>query len=190
MRFGWLLVLVFALDGWAQTSPEECSKIVSDAERLACYDLNFQTQVETQSGIGEWQVETEINPMDDSRTVTMILLSSSGERGYRGAPVLVLRCQSNRTDVYINWRDFLGSDDIRVTTRIGSEEPVTRRWSLSTDKTASFYRGSDVEFIQSMFGAERLVAQTIPYNSDPVTAIFNITGLEMAVAELRAACDW
>jgi type VI secretion system protein VasI len=88
------------------------------------------------------------------------------------------------------WNDYLGSDRIAVTTRIGDQEAETKRWSLSTDNSATFYPGNDTDFIRAMFAGDRLVAQTTPYNESPVTAVFNTTGLETAITDLRKTCGW
>jgi type VI secretion system protein VasI len=139
----------------------------------------------------QWELSESSNPIDDSPVVVLSLDASSPQKTILGAvPTLILRCKSKRTEAYITWSTFLGTDAIRVTTRIGHEPASTRSWSLSSDNQASFYPGDTRTFIKQLAAADTLVAMTTPYNESPVTAIFTITGLEAKVEPLRKACAW
>lgn len=175
----------------------KCFSKEGSLDRLNCYDnlakeigvAGSKTETKKISGSGEWRVSSEINPIDDSRTDTLFLVSDEGGNTIRDNPYLVLRCKSNTTELYINWDDYLGGD-VHVLTRIGKEEAETRQWSLSTDKTASFYANGTIGFIKDMMNADSLIAQTTPYGESPVTAIFNTKGLENAIKPLRENCNW
>ena len=108
----------------------------------------------------------------------------------RRDPTLILRCKSKATDLYVNWNNFLGSDEATVTTRIGREPASKKAWTLSTDNQASFYPGSPVGFIKQLMAGDTLVAMTVPYNESPVTATFVISGLADKIEPLRKACGW
>jgi type VI secretion system protein VasI len=41
-----------------------------------------------------------------------------------------------------------------------------------------------------MLGADKFIAQTTPYNENPVTAIFETRGLRNALVPLADTCDW
>ena len=174
----------------AQTSAGDCAEITSPDSRLACYDMIFRAESSVSKVSDNWTVEVKTNPIDDSTTVMIYTSSTQGQSRWGVPLALILRCKSDKTEVYINWRDFLGSDSVRVTTRIGSEEAETKTWGLSTDNEATFYPDNDIRFIKQLFGNNRLVAQTTPYNESPVTAIFDISGLEDAIVELREVCGW
>ena len=138
-----------------------------------------------------WQIDQSRNPIDDSPTVAMTLDASSPTSTLvRSAPSLVLRCKSNRTEVYVVWDEFLGSDGISVTTRFGRKPASSRTWSLSTDNQASFYPGSAPAFIKELMAVDTLVLMTTPYNESPITATFEVTGLVDQVQPLRTACKW
>ena len=187
--------LLSAVSSSAQTTAQiaECAAVANDIGRLQCYDAlaaSIGTAPDASvSSDSNWIVNDKTNPIDDTRTVALLLRSASGtSRG--GQPIgLILRCQSGDTTVFINWSDYLGSE-ANVLTRVGTDEAATRRWSLSTDSQATFAPGNNIEFIQRLLGADRLVAQVTPYSESPVTAIFDLTGIETALAPLREACGW
>ena len=128
----------------------------------------------------------KVNPLDDSETVTLILYADSGEN-YLGKKVyLVIRCQSSEISLYIGWNNYLGSE-ASLTTRIGTEKAVKNRWSLSTDSQATF-DNQPTNTINKMLGNQKFIAQVTPYNESPVTAIFDITGIDNAVKPLIDVC--
>lgn len=174
-----------------------CAVKAGDLERLSCYDslakrngLNGPQNVTTPtSGVGKWDVSEKINPIDDSKTVTLMLTSDSGQNKWRKPIVLIARCLSNETEVFIVWNDYLGRT-ANVLTRIGSEEAATKSWALSTDSKATFYPDVDVSFLKSLMKADKFVAQVTPYNDNPITAVFDTSGLKNALKPLRATCGW
>lgn len=141
-------------------------------------------------GRAAWGVSESINPLDDSPTVILRLAAASGHSRMGEAPILILRCSQKKTDAYINWNDFLGSDEAAVTTRVGKGQAETHSWGLSTDKTATFYPASAVSFIKSLVKVDTLIASTTPYNESPVTALFVVTGLNEKIGPLQKACGW
>ena len=100
-----------------------------------------------------------------------------------------MRCQSGKTNFFINWNDYLGSE-ATVLTRVGTENAVTSDWSLSTNSQATFRPGNTVAFIKHLSTVRQLVAQVTPYHENPITAVFDLTGIETAVAPLRETCRW
>ena len=188
LTLGWLSSpLVTA----SQASGAECALIESSTKRLLCYDEIFMKEPEqsNSSSIGGWQVTEKTNPLDDSKTVVLALMSTEG-RNYLGKyPVLIARCMSDKTEVYIGWNEFLGSDSSRVTLRVGDEPARVERWSHSTDDRATFAQ-SDIRLLKQMLNADRLVAQVTPYRESPITAIFPLTGLSDAIKPLRETCGW
>lgn len=174
----------------------QCSTVESDLERLECYDnlskdMGFVDvpEIIESEGVGKWNVNVDRNPLDDSKTVVLVLEADEGKSRW-GQPVgLVLRCKSNKTEVFIVWNDYLGSKAF-VTTRIGSEQAKKQEWSLSTNSKATFYSGNDITFIRKLLAADKFVAQVTPYNESPITAVFDVRGLSEAIKPLQDACGW
>lgn len=192
-------VLAFPVKSYAAIDDKEyakCAAIEGDLARLECFDNlakkknldGRQTQPTHIEGKGKWNVSVDVNPIDDSKTVTLVLDADSGKNRW-GKPVfLVARCKSNTTDFYIGWNDYLGSE-ADVLTRVGDNKAVTQRWSMSTNSQATFHR-KPIPFLKEMLTSSKLVAQVTPYNENPVTAIFNTAGLENAIKPLRETCNW
>ena len=174
----------------------KCAIIDGDLSRLECYDqiakINHldgrQIQPVSVQGTGKWNVSSDINPVDDSKTVTLVLDSTSGRSKWGKTVYLVARCQSNKTNVYIGWNDYLGNEAY-VLTRIGNNKAITSRWAMSTDNQATFHK-EPIAFLKKMTKSDKLVAQITPYNENPVTALFDTSGLNNALKPLRETCNW
>lgn len=192
-----ILLLLYAANTQAainKTEFSKCANNTSSLDRLACYDELAQksgfvsTVKETKRTEGDWRIFTQINPLDDTKTITLSLIASNGSN-ILGNPIsFYVRCKSGKTEVYINWNDYLGSEAI-VTTRVGSKSAETSNWSLSTDKKASFAQNS-MSLLRDITSSNQFVAQITPYNESPVTAVFNTTGLKTALSPILETCNW
>lgn len=182
-----------------------CARLAGDLDRLACFDRiasdagldGPQSLPVPTSGTGEWQISRGRNPIDDSESVTLTLQAASGQGRFEEPVVLVARCKSNQTEVYINWNDFLGSDNRSgrskwkdVTIRIGSQDAVRQSWSVSTNNEATFAPDWPGNLLKNMVRSDRFLAQTTPHGENPVTAAFDTSGLANALVPLMEACNW
>ncbi|MDO6459635.1 type VI secretion system-associated protein TagO [Granulosicoccaceae sp. 1_MG-2023] len=175
-----------------------CAQTDGALARLECYDqlakkheLNKPQPASGDDGssIGAWETTHKVNPIDDTETVVLTQSSSSERTRYGRAPTLVIRCKSNKTEMYVNWADYLGSK-ARVLERLDKETAQTSAWSLSTDHRATFYPGSPIRRLKQMADGSTYVLQVTPYNESPVTAIFDMNALSEALTPLRKACNW
>ena len=193
------ILMIFSFNSHSaidDTKLAKCAVIDGDLSRLECFDKlakqnnldGPQSETRLISDSGEWKVDVEVNPIDDSKTVTMILSAVSGRSSWDKTINLIARCKSGKTQLYINWQDYLGSESY-VLTRVGKEKAVTRKWLISTDSKATFHPNS-ISFLKEMFTSSKLVAQTTPYGDSPVIAIFDTSGMENAIKPLRETCSW
>jgi len=175
----------------------KCAGKEGDASRLICYDDLAKSigvdkpKVITKSK-GKWVVSESKSPIDDSITVTMMLDASDtiiNPYGQFTRPTLILRCSENKTNAFISWDMFLGTNNIRVLNRIDKQKAKTRSWYISTDNKAIF-APKNIAFIKSLFGHEKLLQQLTPYGESPKTTSFEIGGLKEAIKPLRKACGW
>jgi type VI secretion system protein VasI len=173
----------------------DCKRIENDIARLVCFDeigsrddAISQLERSTQS-VGKWVVTVDINPIDDSQVALATLLADAGRSSFDNPVGLAIRCSSGEVSAYINWSDYLG-DSAEVLTRIGSKKARTFQWSLSTNHQATFYPHDPRSFITQLIKVDKLVAQVTPYNESPITAIFDLTGMDRAMQPVRDACSW
>lgn len=149
------------------------------------------------TSVGSWIVRARANPIDDTRTVTLSLEAKTGTSRLGDAITFVARCQSSKTEAYVIWGEYLGNDsnDVysdwkKVTVRIGEKEARQERWGVSTDHKATFAPSWAGNLLKELLDEDRLVLQTVPYGENPVTAIFDISGLRTVLGELAGTCNW
>lgn len=156
-----------------------------------------ETSDDKGAGSGAWRVRTNVNPIDDTQTVTLSLTAETGTSRFGEPVTFIARCKSNTTEAYVVWGDFLGDDssDVysewkRVTVRIGAGQPREEWWGVSTDRNATFAPSWAGNFLKELLDENRLVLQTIPYGENPNTAIFEVAGLRNVLGELAETCNW
>lgn len=146
---------------------------------------------------GKWKTRISKNPIDDTKTVMLALFAESGASRWGDPVAFIARCKSNKTDAYANWDTYIGDDsnDVYanwkwVTVRIGDEPATTERWDVSSDHKATFAPSWSGDFLKRMLKADRMVLQITPYGESPITAIFDTSGLDIALKDLAETCSW
>jgi len=160
--------------------------IISFALLASACDRAADTPAEPRS---RWQLVVDSDPGDESKTIHMMVAALNQLESQKGRAALVLSCEGGVTDVYVIWRQYLGTYDLDVTWRVGSDPDVTESWSLSTDNEAIF-APEPAQLIKHMMANEQFLIKTSPFGSSPVTLQFNTGGLEKEIAPLREACSW
>lgn len=175
-----------------------CAAIDNLVNRVMCYDdlAKAEEPVETfssqKSDNSKWITDIKTDPLTDKSIYTSLLFADQGKGRYGDSIIMLVRCKNNTTEMYISWSSYLGSDSIRTTYRVGKSPAKTSSWDLSTDSKAAFFPGTPVPLLKEFISVEdpSFVANVTPYNKSPVTAIFNITGAEQALADIRKGCNW
>lgn len=129
---------------------------------------------------------------DAGAGVAEVELAREASRGANStgiAPSLHLRCINGESEVVIVWYEDPEGSDNDVTTQIGEARAVRRTWSNRHEDSTVFPADSAGIFIQRLLEADSLTASTNLYKRMPVTAVFDLTGLEEHIAPLREGCE-
>jgi hypothetical protein len=141
---------------------------------------------------GAWIVgPIEDDPVTGARRASAALVAAEGRVWYGDPFTLTVRCDLGITDVIVTWYWQLGPERlVNVDTRIGDAEFTTEPWF--NDGQATSYGRDDVAFIKSLFGETRLTQQVAvkEMGTDLAVAVFDISGIEDAMANVREACGW
>jgi hypothetical protein len=139
---------------------------------------------------GAWIVgPVEVDPMTDDRRAVATLIAESGTVWYGDPYTLSITCAGGSTELTVTWLWDLGPERlVDVDTRIGEGEVTTEPWFNSGQATS--YGGSDTAFIESLFGETRLAQEVQTVDAGVAAAVFDITGIEDAVANVRETCGW
>lgn len=189
--FGLLsLPLASAVDA-AKGDLESCAVIKSDAARLVCYDkISGRSKPNKKSfKEGRWRVSLEKDPLDDSQTTHLFLVSDSGSNYKNDKPVLNVRCMGKKQELYINWDTFVASDYASIKMRIDDKEPFQEDMNMSTNNEATFTQYAD-KYIKELRVGKKFVAQVVPFGANPITAIFSLNGLDKALRRVENECGW
>jgi len=140
----WTLTTSMAIAEISNKEYAKCAAIEGALVRLECFDNLArdkqldEEQVVSTGFIGKWTVSEDINPIDDSKTVRLLLFADS-EKGKKGKPIFAIaRCKRNKTELYISWGDYLGGAEIKTVTRADKQKAVTTNWHVSSDNQAAF----------------------------------------------------
>jgi type VI secretion system protein VasI len=177
-----------------------CATIANSSQRASCYDglsvdwgFRAPDVVAPQQGVGAWRTSITTNPLTDAQRVVLLLESPTKAESYSDNVTLALRCDGGVTDLYVIWDTYLSINNVPVTARVGTASAQTLTWIISTSNETTFYPGSNstvVNFVKSLLGQGSFVVQTTPYGDSPVTATFDIYGIDNAIVPLRQACGW
>lgn len=193
---------VVCLAPQAQSQEMDCKTMEADLDRLACYDKQSgRTPVTVTQRVEptEWVTETKVSKLTDEKGVYLSVSSKEPvlcRWNNRNKATLVVRCHENKTSVYLTTECHMVSSEYNdygdVTYRIDENPSKSIAMDESTDNRALglWSGGQAIPFIKQMLGGQTMVTRFTPYNDSPVTAEFNISGLDKAIIALREQCKW
>ena len=97
----------------------------------------------------------------------------------------VIKCE-----LFVHFDDYLGSDSIKVISRVYKYKPSEKNWTLSTSSDSAFYPYGDKKVLVRLFNANRFVVRATPYNESPKTLIFDVRGIHNALGPHAEVCGW
>lgn len=187
-------VVLFSL---SVANASNCPSIENDIARLACYDKNAenskhnenkQSKSDKLKKYDDWIVDITESPLDDSKEV-MIIKVANDYKNNRNTAILMLRCQRNKTDAFVSWDEYLGSNNMKVAYRIDKEKAKNSWWNASSNGKGSFIP-KPISFIKSLEGKDSIYIEAENYRGGRVSATFDISGIEEVIEPLRKACNW
>ena len=182
----------------------KCLNTETRIARLSCYDeiaqdMNLipadQKKKEDQiiGTYGFWRV---IFSQDETlHQQTFLKLDSSTKimsaSGLEVRPTLTLKCQLEKTDLYLDWQIPLNENAARtklpITFSIDGFPPATQDWQLSGDNFA-MYSPDAAKMIRAMKGHVKMVATVTPDNEATSSMTFDLPGFDQALPILIQRC--
>jgi hypothetical protein len=145
---------------------------------------------------GKWESQEEVSPIDGSRAVYLNLKAEQSVPGVgelNGFPLLVIRCKSRATDVFINTGSLPFDPDrggkFSVRLRLDDGQPFTQYWNESSSYD-SLFSPDPIELAKELAAAKKLAFEFTPMGSGPVATWFDLTGLDVMMAKVSDACGW
>lgn len=139
--------------------------------------------------VGNWDVITIQDPIDDSTRAVAIL---SGEGGS-----LAIKCDKPGQDsLYVqfvskrylgNLRSSYSSRDF--TYRIDADAPVTEGWAYEKSSALQFNRKFVYPLLDRLASASKVAVRASTYDYSTVDASFDLDGVAEAIAQTRSTCQ-
>ncbi len=168
-----------------------CAAMANPDSRLDCYDRLVATLGISSAGPGGelWRVEFLVDPLTDERSARALLPALEG-RGLDDVPVqFVVECRGGQTVVLLDWAQPVG-DGNTIVIRLDADEPQDTFWEMARNRTVARYRSDGAPLARAIAPRRRMVARVAPSGREPVTAIFDLTGMPEAMEPVRDACGW
>ena len=200
MRILLIVTLILASSNLA-ISQNYCTQIEDNKERLTCYDKLYGKIPSTKSKefSSKWRSRSNSSDLTDKTNVFLTLDSNEViDCGWNGGAKisLILRCSENTTAVLLSTGCHMTSSNYndygKVTYRLDKNPASAVNMQESTNnRTLGLWSGGkSIPFIKRMFGKQKMLVRATPFNENPFTATFDISGVEKEIKPLRQSCGW
>ena len=128
-----------------------------------------------------------------------VLSEPDKDAGYTLEP----REKSERMNIWIDWGSYLGQGTygfVHVLVRFDDEEAFSDSYFLTNNNTGTILKASTsmvknsrikfIEFIRKFMSHDQFIARGTPYNRNPITAVFDVRGLENAIMQYSDNLEW
>jgi type VI secretion system VasI family protein len=179
---------------------KECAAIADPNKRIVCFDtlakeVALTATEKREKKVSGWSVVSKVSPMTDKREV---FLQRSSRESIKtdvfgeAHPVFLIHCRDGKTAVGVNWGFIVDGGTIPVTYRLDGEASKTVPINVSDDfrSIASWNNDRSVVFLKTLLKKKKLAIQVTALTQGPITAVFDLEGLEKSIAPLRLACGW
>lgn len=173
--------------------------LMAEQERL--HQEAEQERLRTLKGLlasyrGSWKVKQEISPVDDSLSVYASRAANSTVVGWlqRTRPEIFLRCKEGTVDLYVytglstqTERTVFGYDGASVRIRLDQDPAVVIPLQKSTSGDALFF-SNPLDVARQMASASSMYFEFIPFNANPASTTFNLSGFGDVLKIVELAC--
>jgi hypothetical protein len=154
-------------------------------------------ELQPETILSNWSVQIEKNPLDDSTVHNVTCPAGDGLNATGESPLIVLRQtglnSGSGTEVLVVFGEFFSEDDLAVTVRIGNRKATKQRWGPLFDNTGTYHVGNQEKkrhFIRDIAQSGSLVIAARPYESNPITAVWDCTQLKKTVVANVPGLHW
>jgi len=207
MRLSPIFILPLLFTTWQtafSATIDDCSKITTDAERLACFDsvskqneTSANTEAKSDEQKSGWDFYTEKSKMDDSISYTIKLTTDNRINGGGNDEkygVIFIDCSKIAMSIAFYAGGIVDEYDgiSRVRYRLDKEQ--AKIMDMTTIKpnyiVGLWNEEKSVPFIKEMFGHDKMLVEVSRYGRTSAEMEFSIKGLEEAIKPVRKACNW
>jgi hypothetical protein len=165
-----------------------CKKVVSESDRLKCYDaIGAKPRSTSDEPIpvkGKWVYTESKSPIDDSDQVLAMLAGEPEDA------LLVFRCMEKRTEaVFVPPLGFFATGRANVLVRIDSGTPDTITASVGTNNRALFISPAP-DFMRLLTDNGKLFLRASGYQGKQVDGLFNLADVSVARDKVAETCHW
>ncbi len=191
-----LALLPFAVNAFGDKEAAACAADKNTVTRLSCFDklaahpsqAPSATEALEKPVSGAWINRVRADRKTGRPAHTAVLLSGPSKNAPGKSMALIAQCANNKTDLWIDWEPYIGNSGAEVTYQIDKEKAKATVWTLSTK--ASLSPSSPVDLLKSIAQSTSFVVNVTPDKASPVTAVFDTTGADVALADIRKDCGW
>lgn len=163
--------------------------IIAICAAIAGCDSKEPTQASAPSAPKGWKSYKHTDKFDDSVSHTAEVQARHAEGMGAELPVLVVTCNGRITNALIDWKSYVGLDDLHVRTRL-DQATARNEESRTTPDGHATYMSDAAPKLKEFFSATTLIASIDPGGRGSMYAEFDISGAEKALQDIRKACNW
>lgn len=178
-----------------------CAAHKNDSQRLSCFDRVYQQfsrqiatiseKPESPNHMGNWTISTSPSPLTANFNIELRLDAENSVkfRTQTVTPVLELICKDGKSSVAMHWGVYLGKNRTTMLTRVDNEEPQQRDWIIKNKYTVT-NQVDGQQLISQLKNSASLIARITPYNAEPGSATFKLSGLHQQLDAFAISCSW
>ena len=166
-----------------------------DQERLNCYDLLSNYEATTEpifENEVRWEFFEDSDAITGSDTSAVFLEASDLLNGRESPLFLGLRCDGEGGyEVFVGADGYIGGvrGRVPVTYRWGEDEPISERWSDSTNGTAAFLPRSYNDFMAGLREGGRLAFKWGDFRGNQYASVWNNVQLDEKAEFILRGCQ-